>query len=615
MLAAALILGWGFCAGLAACLGETFESLAAISLITLTIYTAQPLTAHQALLSGLLAIAGGLLQTALALLFWPVQRYGPERHELSALYGELSQAAGTSATSHSPPVTRVISAAKNSLAPLSGDMNLQAERLWSLLNQAERIRITLLALRRLRKRLQRESNGRECLQIVNRYLLLTSSVLNAITQSIEKREPAASAIRFVSELEVLSEQVRKLGADQREPSLAALENDLRTQMDRLTGQLRAAARSTSESTAAAIQDFIARDAQRPWQSRFFGNVAKLRANMTLRAPAFRHALRLTFCLAVGEALAHRLNHPRSYWLAMTIVIVLRQEFAATFQRGTLRILGTILGLSLATLLFHVRPPGVGFEVLLVAVMVFLLRWVGAGNYGLFSMAMSGLVVLLLGVAGVAPAKLIWPRAEMTVLGGLVALATFVAWPTWERGQLPEMLAQLLEAYRHYFGSIARARIESTGRNETEISPLRMAARLARSNMEASFDKLRAEPAPGPEIISLVAAIMANSHRFVRAVMALEAVSPESAPTRPEFGVFAADVDRMLGAMILGLRREPFNLGDLPDLREDHHRLVCSANVSRYHLINEETDRITNSLNTLAEQIAHLMTLHSDFLRK
>jgi len=37
---------------------------------------------------------------------------------------------------------------------------------------------------------------------------------------------------------------------------------------------------------------------------------------------------------------------------MTIVLVLKPEFAVTFSRGVLRIAGTMVGLLLATALFH-----------------------------------------------------------------------------------------------------------------------------------------------------------------------------------------------------------------------------------------------------------------------
>jgi len=608
VLAGTLILLWGFCAGLVACLGESFENLGAISLVTLVIYAVQPLSGRQALLAGVLAIGGGVLQTALALLFWVVHRYGPERRELSALYLELAQWAIIPASSDSPPASNAMTSARNALAALSGDTSLQAERLWSLLNQGERVRLSLLALRRLRKRLQREASGSDSFQAVEEYLAVTAKVLADVSQSIAQSVPVGGGHELLPRLEMLAEQVRKQQAEQ--PTLVALHKDLRFQMDALTGQLRAAVRSTSESTQAALREFAMRDTRRPWQNRFFGNLVKLRANLTLQSSSFRHAIRLTLSLAVGEAAAHLLHHPRSYWLAMTIVIVLKQEFAATFNRGMLRILGTIIGLILTTVLFHIRPPGIGLEVFLIGAMVFLLRWAGAGNYGIFSIAMSGLVVLLLAVSGVPPMKLIFPRAEMTILGGLISLATYAVWPTWERRQAPEMSAQLLSAYRQYFGVLANTVLQGKAPREAELGPLRMAARLARSNMEASFERLRAEPGSQSDEVSLVAAVLANSHRFVRAIMALEVVSPESESRWPDFRIFATDVDRLLDAVIRRLRGATIDLRDVPDLREDYHRLVNSAasGVSRYALVNEETDRMTNSLNTLVEQVEHWMTL-------
>ena len=603
-LAGALILVSGFIAGLVVCLGDTAENLGVLTLVTLIIYAAQPLTGREALLSSLLAVVGGLLQTCLALLFWPIHRYRPERRELSALYRELSQAAITPAISGRPPAIEAITSARTALAALSGDTSIQADRLWSLFNQAERIRLTLLTLRRLRKRLQREPSAQQGFQVVEEYLSLAAKVLDAVADSVSHRIAASSGCELLPRLQALADQLRQEQAEEREPPLAALEKDLRYQMDALTGQLRAAVRTTTESTPAALQEFAVRDARRPWQARFFSRFATLRANLTLQSSAFRHAIRLTLCLAVGEAAAHLLHHPRSYWLAMTIVLVLKQEFAATFNRGILRIFGTILGLIFATALFHILPSGVGLEVFLLASMVFLLRWAGAGNYGVFTIAMSALVVLMLAIAGVPPVKVVFARGEMTLLGGVIALITYLVWPTWERSQAPQTLAQLVEAYRHYFDVLATARVENRSPDERELGAARVAARLARSNMEASFERLRAEPGMNAEEVPLLSGILANCHRFARAIMTLEVVSVESAPARQEFRTFALDVDNTLDALVQALRGGASVLENLPDLREDHHRLLNSAStdISRYGLVNQETDRMVNALDTLAEQV-------------
>ena len=101
-------------------------------------------------------------------------------------------------------------------------------------------------------------------------------------------------------------------------------------------------------------------------------------------------------------------------------------------------------------------------------------------------------------------------------------------------------------------------------------------------------------------------VLANSHRLVHAFMSLEAglIRSRPVPARVAFRPFAADVDLTLDRLAAALRGAAVRPEELPDLREDHHALVASGdpNVERYALVNVETDRVTNSLNTLAGEI-------------
>ena len=87
---------------------------------------------------------------------------------------------------------------------------------------------------------------------------------------------------------------------------------------------------------------------------------------------------------------------------------------------------------------------------------------------------------------------------------------------------------------------------------------------------------------------------------------LEAVPVGAEPVREEFRDFAHDVDKTLELLAEALRGEKLVVRELPDLREDHHRLIRSANseMFRFPLVNEETDRMTNSLNTQRDQVLH-----------
>jgi uncharacterized membrane protein YccC len=604
---------WAFAAGLGVCIGPTAEGLGVISLVTLIIYSAQPLSPEIALLSGVLALGGGLLQAALALMLWPVRRYQPERRVLAELYNQLSSAAIVpTGPEGGPPASEQSTVARETLAGLGNDNSLQAERYWSLLNQAERIRLSLLTLRRLRKRMERDAEVSSRVDMVQRFLDVSAAVLAKIGQSLSMGEATIRVQEKLLELETLAESLR---AEETKPAssfLSAMTRDARHQMDALIGQLRSATRSVSDTTSAGFEALASRDATQPWPRRITGMMPILFANLTPQSSAFRHAIRMALCLAVGEVVARQIHNGRSYWLAMTIVLVLKQEFSATFSRGLLRIGGTIVGLLLATGLFHFFPPGIVLKVVLVAIFVFLLRWAGAANYGVFTIAVSALIVVLVAFTGVSPKAVILARGEMTCLGGLIALAAYLAWPTWERTQAGQVLAQVLEACQIYFHAVAEAYLQGNSRNEAELNRVRLATRLARSNLDASADRLREEPGTQPQQIDLLTAMRANLHRFVRATMALEAVPVGAEPVHEEFRDFTHDVEKTLELLATALRGAKLNLRNMVDLREDHRRLVRATNseMTRHGLVNEETDRMTNSLNTLRQQVLQWERLRS-----
>src|SRR5882672_580544 len=81
---------WAFIAGMLVAVGSASADVGVISLVLLVAYAAQPLTARQAAEAGLLALGGGLLQTALSLALWPVQRYDPELRALGELFLRLA---------------------------------------------------------------------------------------------------------------------------------------------------------------------------------------------------------------------------------------------------------------------------------------------------------------------------------------------------------------------------------------------------------------------------------------------------------------------------------------------------------------------------------------------
>jgi uncharacterized membrane protein YccC len=600
-----------FVAGLLVAAGPTPSDIGAITLVTLIVYSASPAPGFsRALSSGLLALAGGLLQTLFSLALWPIDRYAPESQALARLYSEMATAAETEAkATEPPPATETILAARAALDGLHPDRNLAAERYLALFSQAERIRLSLLTLGRLHARIGREANTAAETGTLSRALEVAARVLRSIAGSLAagaKGDPHADSL---AELREMAERLREPRAHNCVPMVVAMRGDARRQLDGLIGQLTSAVELTAHASVTGVQEFERREAAQPWRLRLAGVLAVLRANLSLESAAFRHAVRLAVCVAIADTMTRSLGWQRGYWAAMTVAIVLKSDFTTTFSRGVLRLAGTFAGLALATVLFRALNPAVGVQAALVTVYMFLMRWAGPANYGILVCALTGLVVLLFALAGVPPSQVMGWRALNTVAGGAIALGAYRAWPTWERALVPEALARLFDAYRAYLQAIRDGYVAASSHPEPEflerLDRARQAGRLARSNLEASAGRFRSEPGRPAERDAVLNAILANGHRLIHALMALEAglFRSQAVPARAAFRTFANDADATLYFLAAYLRGTAVHPGDLPDLREDHRALLHSGDHSeRYELVNVETDRVTNSLNTLAMEV-------------
>ena len=609
VLSVATATAWAFMAGMLVALGTTAADVGVISTVVLVVYAAQPLTPRQASEAAGLALCGGLLQILLSIALWPVRRYEPERRSLAALYAELGRIATHPSEATSAPLgTREIAQAHDALSNLATDTSLPALRYRSLLSQAERIRLSLVTLARLRHRLTRENAFHPALAALDQYRQNAAHLLKAVAQSLlSGKEPGLEADRLVLGIALAQKLALEDSATAQTFSNAVL-RDMKFQADALGGQLRAVLELARNATPQGQEAFEKREAGQPLWLRFTGRLATLRANLSLQSVVFRHAARLTLCVAAGDAIGRVLHPYRAYWIPMTIVLVLKPEFAVTFSRGVLRIVGTLIGLLLATVLLHFLPIHTATEIALIGLFTFLMRWIGPANYGIFGVTISALVVLLISITGIAPKGVIQARAVNTVLGGVFALAAYAAWPSWERNRLPELFAALLEAYRTSFRAICAALLEATAKSAGERERTRQTARTARSNLETSLERLAAEPGITPEQLGQVNAMLASSHRFAHAMMALEAGIPAKSqaqtPPRPEFRKFAEGVETTLKLLAAKIRGQKVVERDFPDLRESYLQLASSGDpqLERYALTNVEADRMTNSLNTLREQV-------------
>ncbi|HJU26286.1 MAG TPA: FUSC family protein, partial [Rhodanobacteraceae bacterium] len=434
---------WGFAAALLVALGPHATRAGLISMILLVVMGAEPRAGAQAWQAAVLIFAGGVLQTLFAIAAWPLQRYRPER---LAVANALRQLAALAHREVMPGDEVSLPPSLNDLQSLlygSGRARGRAVEAFQVLAQlAERMRIELLALADL----QSGCGSTSLCDAMQAIRQAAAGVLDALAVALEQAAPpqASEALsHYAAATELLEEW--------QDPEVAQgwIAQVANARAAALGGQLRAAARNAE--TAGSRGEVSAQRAEYrlPRALRPANPLATLRANLTFQSVAFRHAVRCGVCLAVALALSHVLPLSRGYWMPMTVAIVLRADFGATWRFGLLRVAGTLSGLLLTTGLLHFGFDEFWEALALFTVLCFVYRELAAVHYGVAVACLTGLVVILLSFYGVAPETSMSARAVDTALGSALALAAYLLWPTWERGREREALATMLDAYRDY----------------------------------------------------------------------------------------------------------------------------------------------------------------------
>ena len=574
----------GFFGGLLVVFGTDTARVGMTSMILLVVTASTPTSLDGALSGAALIFCGGLLLTLFSLAAWPWQRYLPERHALAKVYAGLATLARqqTHDDADVPALTEAMTTLQQTLLGEHRAHGRAMEAFGVLLELAERIRLELTAMAELHANPAAHAMFHDD----------AARVLAAIAGALEQGESPEQAAHALQTLQA-SERALLDGSTST--------GGLAAHIHALSGQLAAAVRNADWAGSRGELRASAAETHLPKALRSSSAWATLRASLTPRSVAFRHALRMAVCLSAALWLSRLLQLPHGYWLPMTAAIVLRPDFAATFNFGLLRVLGTVLGLVLTTALLHFSPNEPWAHLALMAVLCMAFRYLATAHYGIAVAALTGTVVILLSYEGVGSSAAVVDRVINTALGCSIALLAYVAWPTWERGRARAALAVMLDAYASYLRALAQPD-QRNAHHET-----RSAARTARTNAQASIDRMRSEPATPPELLALARTLFANGNRLARTAMTLEAMVDDLAtlPAQAEIRHFVEQCANTVQAIATALR-EQRNMDTLPDLRTRQRTLVAllqgADDRAAAESLTQLSDRLVDNVNTLAHVV-------------
>ncbi|WP_084977981.1 FUSC family membrane protein [Plesiomonas shigelloides] len=218
----------------------------------------------------------------------------------------------------------------------------------------------------------------------------------------------------------------------------------------------------------------------------------LKNYLNWNASSLRMAARSGVTLAIGAQIGALLSLPRSYWVLLTIVLVMQSGYNATKVRIQHRAYGTLLGLVLGTGVLLLNLPQawlLGFMFIGTLIGFSLVH----NHYGWAVVLLTVMVVCLLQLLTHNSAAFLVARMEDTLLGCVLAfLSTTLLWPQWQSTRLLQYANALLESVGEHMHRLIHM-LERQSISAAELSLSRIKVNQAQMDLHNSYAQALQEP--------------------------------------------------------------------------------------------------------------------------
>ncbi|MFD1630643.1 FUSC family protein [Pseudopedobacter beijingensis] len=220
----------------------------------------------------------------------------------------------------------------------------------------------------------------------------------------------------------------------------------------------------------------------------------LKNNINLKSGYFRYALRFSIVAFIGFIIGKLLplgNH--SYWIVLTIMVILKPGFSITKTRNYQRMVGTIIGGIAGALILYLIPNQNARFVIMVLFMITSYSTQRV-YYFVSVLFMTPFILIMFSfISTNASQNIIFERVLDTAIGSVIALvSSYIIFPSWESYQIKEYMADMLKANLDYLEVISK-RLAGENIEITDYKLARKAVYVNTANLAAAFQRMLSEP--------------------------------------------------------------------------------------------------------------------------
>lgn len=246
---------------------------------------------------------------------------------------------------------------------------------------------------------------------------------------------------------------------------------------------------------------------------------KLTENFNFNSPIFKHSLRLAIVVLVGFAIGKSFSMQNPYWILLTIIIIMRPSFGLTKSRSIHRVVGTLIGATIATAIILITQNTVVYGVIAVISLplAYSLVQLNFRNAAIF-ITLNVIFVYALFAPNIL--SVVQFRIVDTLIGASLAFASnYFLWPTWQFQNITESFNNAISSNQNFLKQIAIF-YEKKGEVSTVYKLARKEAFLNIGNLNAAFQRMSQDPKSKQIELSTIYEIVVFNNTFLSSLTAL-----------------------------------------------------------------------------------------------
>lgn len=286
----------------------------------------------------------------------------------------------------------------------------------------------------------------------------------------------------------------------------------------------------------------------------------LKGQFTWDSVIFRHGLRIAVGTTVAVAIYSAWNLPYGYWMALTVLVILKPHYSDASKRGGQRVMGSVGGALAAILLVsYIQNPYI--LMLLIAVLIILMVGFLPVNYFLFVLLYTPIVIIMDSIDNPYTAGLTnsWILGELrlinTLIGACIAFAVnYIVLPQWEQQRLSQQLAKLFTALSNLLTTVLLGYESNQAISTQVLLKSQQESRLMLSNTHQAWQRLLNEPHSSPKDAQLVEQLLYYSQQLFIALSLLgnHALQVQNQFSVPNLTVITNHMTAILGNLTAAL---------------------------------------------------------------